>query len=264
MGEAVFQLFIWVLFGWAGLVVLVPLVMKASGSKNAISGFLLALIIPPLAVLVWIQTEAIVRNKQSQEALDKSDPGWGTYKEVCKNRKINVHFKESGKTPRGILVIPTEFYRGRAEDMDARMLASCALSGSISKSLSGCIKSNINFVEEQKHLVYLRYSNDSNDGPVQAPSADVVSLNSKIVDKASSQYALLLGKSGDQEKIQVQENLAIEKSSIQLIRRIDGKVLADTSIYFMRQKSGIYGCPNALAEASKMLKSVFGAKREMD
>jgi len=81
-----------------------------------------------------------------------------------------------------------------------------------------------------------------------------------VVPEALSRFELVLGQTGRKDSVPWggEAGRWMSTSSVQIVDRLTGKVMAEDTMYFLRYDSGEGGCPEGMSQLSGLLTAVFG------
>jgi hypothetical protein len=81
-----------------------------------------------------------------------------------------------------------------------------------------------------------------------------------VIPEIQSRYELVLGRTGRKDPVPWggEGGRWMSNSSIQIVDRVTGNILAEDTMYFLRYDTGEGGCPAGLEQLSNLLVEVFG------
>lgn len=81
-----------------------------------------------------------------------------------------------------------------------------------------------------------------------------------VIPEVQSRFELVLGQTGSKDSVPWggAGSRWMSKSSVQIVDRLTGKILAEDTMYFLRYDTGEGGCPEGISQLSDLLAEVFG------
>jgi hypothetical protein len=180
-----------------------------------------------------IKTEMEVGQQKNREA-------FGVY---CKDRKRVVYHKVKEKNGASLAVRIDKNLTGGDVNWNAYRIFEF-----IHREQGRCFETGVKFMEGIFYNGEIRrYSMCTRD-------------KWEVVSKEHSRYELVLGQTGSKERLHGPAGGQMSKSSVQIIERSTGTVLAEDTMYFLQFDTGEGGCPSGLEQLSDLIVEVFGRK----
>ena len=254
---------------FVGLIILL-IFLAVQGSKKLAMVFI-AYISSPLIAYHGIISYSrynetrMLREEEEGEAKNKE-----AFSEYCKSRQRNIYSKvigdktdtDSNLDETAISVRIDENFNGRLYDFTADKIASFMQMRNFE-----CSRSTVRYLEGRFRGKYMK---DNEEYEIEYQRYGVCNKSEKsVVDEITARYELVLGTSGSAERVPW-EQPGIEKfpelrqwmttSSVHIVDRFNGSILADDSMYFLNKKTGSGSCPSGDTQLAELIYEVFSSQ----
>jgi hypothetical protein len=229
------------------------------------SGFLRGLFaVYVIGPIVWITIGGAlndIRNKRfEEERRARGQRNIEVFSEYCKGRKQVIHGKAFSENGVSLVVRIEKGFTGYTVDFTVNQLFYY-----LGKRPELCARTGVKVLEG----VFDRYSVEKKRREKEVVRYSLcTSEKMTVVPEVQSKYELVLGQTGSKKTIYWGAGSPypngksigqMSNSSIQIVDRSTGEVLAEDAMYFLRDEgTGVGGCPEGMDQLSDLLVKVFG------
>lgn len=243
---------------WAGayLVGLVLLLVGSTQSKN----FLIALAIYIGVPVAWLTVDVAVKNRRNAQILSETETGERTnqqaFSQYCKARQRRLVSTVSipasaAQSEATVSVRIDKAFTGLREHFNAGQIAIA-----LQRKPASCHQTGLKFIEGQYDGTFI-----PNQGYAKEfrryDACD--KSKSQVIEGVNARYELVLGETGTKQPTPWGGDGGrwMSRTSVRIINRESGSLLAEDTMYFLRYETGIAGCPDGGEQISELISSVF-------
>lgn len=219
------------------------LIVMSSAKQKLVSQLFAVYVIGPVLLLgVGVLTNS-VQNKQTSRAIeDGEQKNLNAFKAYCKPRKQTIHAKVTPGNDVSLAVRIDKNFTGINWEFNANPIIE-----HMHSDLDMCKKSGVKILE------------GAYDGEVRRYLV-CTKENWTVVSEFQSRFELRLGEASRTDTVPWggKQGRWMSASSIRIVDRSTGAVLAEDTMYILSNKTGVGGCPSGLAQLSELMTGVFG------
>ncbi|MES2279774.1 MAG: hypothetical protein V4573_04075 [Pseudomonadota bacterium] len=244
-----------VIYGVIYVVGLIFFVFAIGFSKNkrVLSWLFGAYVIGPLLYAgISIRSNSMQNQQVLKEVEDVQKKNLDAFTEYCKAREKIVHAKVKPVDDVSLAVRIDRNFTGANSQFNAH-----ALFEYMGRNPDACKKIGLKSLEGGYRL----YSAEKK-GYEPEVRRYLACTREKwtVIDKSESRYELVLGETSKKEPVLWREKggRGMATSSVRILDRSTGVVLAEDTMYFLGHDTGEAGCPSGLPQLSELISGVFG------
>ena len=176
------------------------------------------------------------------------------FAEYCKSRKRAVYSKASSQEGGAAILVRVEtgFYG------DNSQFSADRISYYLGKNPDLCVRTG---VETLEGIFKGAYSKKTNGYEIEVRRYSCSKGNWVVVPEALSRFELVLGQAGGIDLAPWHGQGVgrwMATSSVRIVERLTGEIVAEDTMYFLNGVSGEGGCPEGMSQLSELLAEVFG------
>ncbi len=199
------------------------------------------------AVIALGEMQSAYRMKQAKAGNQKNLEAFGNY---CRGRKLIVHSKSYEEDGVSLLVRTEKDFKSINADL---------LFKYFEKHPDLCARSGVKTLENIHNVASLK---DKNGYETEVHRyAMCTSERPTVVPEVQSRFELVLGQTVSKDPVPragAGRWWWMSRSSVQIVDRLNGKILAEDTIYFLDHETGVGGCPEGVSQLSNLVAEVFG------
>lgn len=199
------------------------------------------------AILVLGEMRKTRRMEQEKAGAQKNLEAFGNY---CRGRKPIVHSKSYEEDGVSLLVRTEKDFKSINTDL---------LFEYFGKNPDLCARSGVKTLENIHNIAYLK-DKIGYEAEVRR-YAMCTNERRTVVPEVQSRFELVLGQTVSKDPVPragAGHWWWMSRSSVQIIDRLTGKILAEDTMYFLEHETGVGGCPEGLSQLSNLVAEVFG------
>ncbi len=236
-----------------GLIILLAVVIF-SKDKLASSWLFAAYVVGPLLYVGVNITVKSIQNKQaSKEVADGEQKNLNAFGAYCKARKQIIHTKVKPENDVALAVRIDKEFTGINWQFNAYPIFE-----HMHRNLNMCEKTGVKILEGAYDGLYSAEKRGYE--PEVRRYLACTKENWTVVNEFQSRYELRLGEASRKDPVPWGSagGRWMSASSMRIIDRTTGAVLAEDTMYFLRYETGVGGCPSGIAQLSELMTGVFG------
>jgi hypothetical protein len=227
---------------------------KEKGSKRFWAWVFAVYIIGPVTyIFVEVKSNSMRNERIMEETKVGEQRNLEAFGNYCKGRQRIVHSRAPQADGASLVIRIEKGFTGVAWQFNAFPLFEY-----LGRKRDTCARTGVNVLEGVYDGAYSKEKNGyENEIRRYALCTDE---KWAVVPDVQSRFELVLGKTGSKDSVPWggEGGRWMSNSSVQIVDRLTGNILAEDTIYFLRYDTGEGGCPSGMDQLSSLLAEVFG------
>lgn len=210
----------------------------------------LVVVLPPFIYKQMAASEEAASVERHAQYIATTDSNFLKYKESCNTGSLNVD-TTLPPSKLGDYGVSIHFSKRWSRTFQIQLLGTIQYCFFDSDKKSSCVKSSVSYFEADTIVDPFK--------PNELLRLEVkpVGFSKEKINSIEAPYRLELG---NLDETHLRPRTAIQRLPVRLLRKSDGKVLGSVDVVFLHDSSGVFSCPKAEEEISKLLGAVFVRK----